>query len=49
MSNANLVVANIKQRPVRTLISVIGVALGVSLVLLFTGLSRGMSNDLERR
>jgi len=34
---------------VRTLVSVIGVALGVSLVMLFTGLSRGMSEDLRRR
>ncbi len=33
----------------RTLVSVIGVALGVSLVMLFTGLSRGMSEDLRRR
>jgi putative ABC transport system permease protein len=28
---------------------VAGVALGVSLVMLFTGLARGMSNDLQRR
>ena len=45
----NLVTANIKQRPVRSLVSVAGVALGVALVMLFTGLSRGMSNDLQRR
>jgi len=45
----NLVVANIRQRPVRALVSVAGVALGVCLVMLFTGLSRGMSNDLARR
>ncbi|HVF51059.1 MAG TPA: ABC transporter permease [Pyrinomonadaceae bacterium] len=45
----NLVVANIRQRPVRALVSVAGVALGVCLVMLFTGLSRGMSNDLQRR
>lgn len=45
----NLVVSNIRQRPVRTLVSVAGVALGVCLVMLFTGLARGMSNDLQRR
>jgi putative ABC transport system permease protein len=45
----NLVVTNIRQRPLRALISVAGVALGVALVMLFTGLSRGMSNDLQRR
>src|SRR5882672_2023352 len=45
----NLVVSNIRQRPIRTLVSVVGVALGVCLVMLFTGLARGMSNDLQRR
>ncbi|MBA3713751.1 MAG: ABC transporter permease [Pyrinomonadaceae bacterium] len=45
----SLVAANILQRPVRALVSVAGVALGVCLVMLFTGLARGMSNDLERR
>src|SRR5919107_3405881 len=45
----SLVVANIRQRPVRALVSVAGVALGVCLVMLFTGLARGMSNDLQRR
>ena len=45
----NLVTANIRQRPLRSLVSVAGVALGVALVMLFTGLSRGMSNDLQRR
>jgi putative ABC transport system permease protein len=45
----NLVVNNIRQRPLRALISVAGVALGVVLVMLFTGLARGMSNDLQRR
>lgn len=45
----NLVTANIRQRPLRSLISIAGVALGVALVMLFTGLSRGMSNDLQRR
>ncbi len=45
----NLITANIRQRPFRSLVSVAGVALGVALVILFTGLSRGMSNDLHRR
>ena len=44
-----LVFANLKVRPFRTLISVIGVALGVVLVVLFTGLARGMTNDMARR
>jgi putative ABC transport system permease protein len=45
----NLITANIRQRPVRSLVSVMGVALGVALVMLFSGLSRGMSNDMHRR
>ena len=45
----NLIRSNIRQRPVRTLVSVAGIALGVCLVMLFTGLARGMSNDLQRR
>ncbi len=45
----NLIRSNIRQRPVRTLVSVAGIALGVSLIMLFTGLARGMSNDLRRR
>lgn len=44
-----LVLANLKVRPFRTLISVIGVALGVVLVILFTGLARGMTNDVAKR
>jgi len=45
----NLITSNILQRPIRTLVSVAGIALGVSLVMLFTGLARGMSDDLQRR
>ncbi len=44
-----LVFANLRVRPFRTLISVVGVALGVVLVILFTGLARGMTNDLAKR
>src|SRR5437660_1868983 len=45
----SLVTSNILQRPLRSIISVLGVALGVALVMLFTSLARGMSNDLQRR
>lgn len=45
----NLIRSNIRQRPLRTLVSVAGIALGVILVMLFTGLARGMSKDLQRR
>lgn len=44
-----LVLANLKVRPFRTLISVVGVALGVVLVVMFTGLARGMTNDMAKR
>lgn len=44
-----LVLANLRVRPFRTFISVVGVALGVVLVVLFTGLARGMTNDMARR
>lgn len=44
-----LVLANLRVRPFRTLISVVGVALGVCLIVLFTGLARGMTDDMARR
>ena len=44
-----LVLANLKTRPFRTMISIVGVALGVILVMLFTGLARGMSEDMAKR
>lgn len=44
-----LIFANLGVRPLRTLISVIGVSLGVTLVVLFTGLARGMTNDMVHR
>ena len=44
-----LVLANLRTRPFRSLISIIGVALGVILVVLFTGLARGMSEDMVKR
>ncbi len=45
----NLITSNIRQRPVRTVVCVAGIALGVCLVMLFTGLATGLSNDLQRR
>jgi putative ABC transport system permease protein len=45
----SLVVSNIRQRPLRSAISILGVALGVALVMLFTGLAHGMSEDLQKR
>jgi putative ABC transport system permease protein len=45
----NLITANIRQRPIRTIVCVAGIALGVCLVMLFTGLATGLSNDLQRR
>jgi hypothetical protein len=45
----SLIAANISQRPLRTDISVIGVALGVVLVTLFVGLARGMMHDAAQR
>lgn len=45
----SLILANIRQRPTRTLVSVIGVALGVVLILINTGLVRGMLNDRMKR
>lgn len=44
-----LVLANLKVRPFRTVISVVGVALGVVLVIMFTGLAQGMTNDVAKR
>ena len=44
-----LVLANLRVRPFRTFISVLGVALGVILIVLFTGLARGMTNEMARR
>jgi putative ABC transport system permease protein len=44
-----LVLANLRTRPFRTFISVVGVALGVILVVLFTGLARGMTEDMAKR
>lgn len=45
----NLALANLKQRPIRTVISVVGVALGVVLVILMVGLSHGILQEQGRR
>jgi len=45
----SIVVSNLRQRPLRSAISVVGVTLGVALVMLFTGLAHGMSDDLQKR
>lgn len=45
----SLIAANISQRPLRTAISIIGVALGVILVTLFAGLARGVARDAAQR
>jgi putative ABC transport system permease protein len=44
-----LVLASLKVRPFRTFISIIGVALGVVLVVLFTGLAGGIVDDMAKR
>lgn len=44
-----LVFANLRVRPIRTFISIVGVSLGVVLVVLFTGLARGMTEDMAKR
>lgn len=44
-----LVFASLRVRPFRTLISVVGVAIGVVLVVLFTGLARGIISDMAKR
>ncbi|KXK04176.1 MAG: lipoprotein release ABC transporter permease [Acidobacteria bacterium OLB17] len=44
-----LIFANLRVRFFRTLISVIGVALGVVLIVLFTGLAKGMTEDMAKR
>ena len=45
----DLILANLTVRPMRTLISILGVAIGVVLVVLFTGLTEGMTNDMAKR
>ncbi len=44
-----MIVANLVHRPIRSLISVIAIALEVTLILLIVGLSMGMLNDTRAR
>ena len=44
-----LVIANLKTRPFRTVVSILGVSLGVVLITLFTGLAKGMTDDMAKR
>ncbi len=44
-----MIVANLVHRPVRSLISIVAVALEVTLILLIVGLSLGMLNDSRQR
>lgn len=45
----SLLLANLRQRPLRTAISIIGVSLGVILVVLTVGLARGVMRDSADR
>lgn len=45
----SLVIANLKQRPLRTITSLLGVSLGVVLVVLTVGLARGLQRDFAER
>jgi putative ABC transport system permease protein len=44
-----MIFGNLTQRPVRSLISIVAVALEVTLILLIVGLSLGMVNDTKQR
>jgi len=44
-----MIVANLLHRPIRSLISVVAIALEVTLILLIVGLSMGMLNDARAR
>src|SRR5215468_2745644 len=44
-----MIVGNLLHRPIRSLISIIAVALEVTLILLIVGLSLGMLNDQRAR
>ncbi len=46
---ANLVAANLTYRPVRTILSILLIAVPVTLMLTLVGLSRGFVDDSSRR
>ncbi|MBI4854471.1 MAG: ABC transporter permease [Acidobacteria bacterium] len=45
----NLVLANVKHRPLRTLITALGISIGIVLILVIVGLAHGMLNDRAGR
>jgi len=49
ISMSNLPLSNILQRKVRSLISILAVALGISLLLILIGMTKGTVNDVARR
>src|SRR5215831_9702888 len=44
-----MIVANLVHRPIRSLISIVAIALEVTLILLIVGLSLGILNDSKQR
>ncbi len=44
-----LIISNILHRPIRTIVSVLAVAIEVAMVILVVGLCHGMVNDSARR
>ena len=44
-----MIVANLVHRPIRSLISIVAIAMEVTLILLIVGLSVGMLNDARQR
>src|SRR5690349_24015952 len=44
-----MIIGNLLHRPMRSLISIVAIALEVTLILLIVGLSLGMLNDSRRR
>ncbi len=45
----SLVLANVKHRPMRTLMTALGIAIGIVLILIIVGLAHGMLNDRAAR
>lgn len=44
-----MIISNLAQRPIRSLISIVAVAIEVSMILLIVGLSLGMLRDSKTR
>src|SRR2546430_11955204 len=44
-----MIVANLVHRPIRSMISIVAIALEVTLILLIVGLSMGILNDAKQR